>query len=232
MRPVLRGAMLVGLLLLPLGLEAQIYTCRGADGSRVYSDQKCGTDAQPVKGFEKVKRKKNSKTKAAEPKPTTPPKPPEELAELLKQCDVGNTQACTTWTLSGGPAALRQVEEGAERACEGGSRTDCETRYCREGANEVCRQSVLRTAELSGENWYLRKANARATDGSQTYDVRCIHKDVPKTNDVTITCKQGPTRRCLAGNSASEFDGLREAADRSCTAASNSPKRSGGAPSR
>lgn len=217
MGSVLRGAMALGLLFLPFGLEAQIYTCRGADGSTVYSDQKCGADAQPVKGFEKVKRKKNAKAKAAEAKtPPPPPKSPDELAELLKQCDAGDNQACTNWTLGGGPAALRQAEEGAERACEGGSLADCETRYCHEGANEICRQSVLRTAELSGDNWYLRKTNARGADGSQTYDVRCIHKDVPQTNDVTITCKQAPTRRCLTGDSKNTFDGLREAADRSC----------------
>lgn len=84
---------------------------------------------------------------------------------------------------------------------------------------------MLRTAELSGDNWYLRKTNARAADGSQTYDVRCIHKDVPQTDDVTITCKQGPSRRCLAGTAKNAFDGLRAAADRSCAAKSSKPER-------
>jgi Domain of unknown function (DUF4124) len=219
MRLILRRALLVGLLLLPSALCAQIYTCRGADGSVVFSDEKCGPDAKPVKGFENTKtNKKKKSTKAAEAKPksVTPARPPEELAALLKQCDAGDAQACNTWTVSGGPNALREEEHQHELACEAGSLADCETRYCKEGANENCRQSVLRTAQLSGDNWYLRSIGVRALDGAQTFDVRCIRKDVKDVRDVTIACSANPRRRCTAAKATDTFDGLREAAGSYC----------------
>jgi hypothetical protein len=191
------------LALTAVNLQAQIYTCAGADGSRVFSDSKCGDDATAVKGFENTKRKRPARNAAAAEKTAgvaskIAPKSPVELADLLKICNAGDMAACKIWTLAGGPNALREAERNAELACEAGSLTDCEERYCKEGANEDCRQRVLRSAPLSGDSWYLRQENPQGDAGSMTYAVRCISKGVMETRDVTIMCASRPSaQRCF-----------------------------------
>ena len=85
------------MLLASAGAQAQIYTCKGKDGSIVFSDQKekCGADAKVVQGSA-------SKGKAAAKKPAAAPTPrvkrsPEELEMLLEKCDAGDTPSCNAW---------------------------------------------------------------------------------------------------------------------------------------
>ena len=192
-----------GLALTSLNLQAQIYTCAGADGSRVFSDSKCGEDATAVKGFENTKKKHSTRNAVAAKKtektaPQVAPKAPEELVGLLKTCNTGDMTACKTWTLAGGPGALREAERKAELACEEGSLADCEERYCKDGANEDCRQRVLRSAPLSGDTWYLRNESQQHA-GSMLYSVRCITKGVMETRDVSVLCASKPSpQRCFA----------------------------------
>jgi hypothetical protein len=231
-----RWLVLAGALLTSPLLHAQIYTCRAADGSRVFSNEKCGDDATVVKGFESTKQKPPVKGKAAsgsdlqrlltppgtvkaaptqkEPKPA--PKSTPELAALLKQCNAGDMKACKEWTLGGGPNSLREAEHKAEMECEAGSLSDCEERYCKSGATEDCRQRVLRSAKLSGETWYLRDEGARHDDGSTTFDVRCIHKGNTTTRDIAITCVAKTGKRCYAQKPPPTFERLDQTATNYC----------------
>jgi hypothetical protein len=204
----------------PCIAQAQIYTCMAEDGSRVYSNRKCGADAIIVKGYERVKpsRPKSSLNKQKSDdkqsiKPT--PKSPEELALLLRSCNDGDNAACSQWSLGGGPNALRLAEEKAERDCEAGSLAACEERYCKEGANEECRQSVLRTALLSGDTWYLHAEQALDRDSSTSFVIRCVHKGVSTTRDVNFTCARGG-RKCGGAAGTAKFERLTDAATSSC----------------
>lgn len=230
-----RWAVLAGALLISPVLQAQIYTCRAADGSRVFSNEKCGDDATVVKGFENTKKKRSAKGAAAsesdlqrlltppgtvkvpppkEPKPAT--RSTVELAALLKQCNGGDMKACKEWTLGGGPNSLREAERKSEMECEAGSLVDCEERYCRNGASEDCRQRVLRSAKLSGDAWYLRGEGARHEDGSTTFGVRCIHKGSTTTRDIAITCVAKTGKRCYTQRPPPAFERLDQAATNYC----------------
>jgi hypothetical protein len=193
------------------------------DGSRIYSNRKCGADATLVKGYEHYKLS-SARSKANKPrsdaqtkqpivKPT--PKSPEELAELLRSCNAGDNAACSQWSLGGGPQALRMAEEKAERDCEAGSLAACEERYCKESANEDCRQSVLRTALLSGDTWYLHEEQARAHDGSASFVIRCIHKGEPATRDINFICARAG-HKCGSNAGTTQFERLADAATHSC----------------
>ena len=207
------------IMLAPCIAQAQIYSCVAEDGSRLYSSQKCGSDATIVKGFEhfKANRTKSGKPKglAKQSAAKPAPKSPDELAALLQTCNAGDDVACSQWTLGGGPNALRLAEERTERDCEAGSLAACEERYCKERANEDCRQSVLRTAPLSGDTWYLREEHARGRDGSASFVVRCIHKDILTTRDIHLTCVRGG-RKCGADRETVKFERLADAATNSC----------------
>ena len=215
----MRLLLLVGIVFAPWLAQAQIYTCMADDGSRVYSNQKCGADATVVKGFEHFKQPRASaskqKTVAKQSVVKPAPKSPEELTTLLQLCNAGDNAACSQWTMGGGPNALRMAEEKAERDCEAGSLAACEERYCKEGANEDCRQSVLRTALLSGDTWYLHQEQARGRDGSASFVIRCIHKDVSTTRDVTFTCARAG-RQCGNDEGSVRFERLVDAATSSC----------------
>lgn len=194
--------------------QAQIYECAGADGSRVFSDKKCGPDAKRVKSMPPTTHRTPAGTAKA---PKSTPRPAAELEQLLRLCDAGDDAACKQWTMGGGPNLLRERERQAEMACEAGSLSDCESRYCRDGATEDCRQRVLRTASLSGETWYLRPDGRQFVEGSTIYAVRCVHKDRPKTRDLTITCAamNGP-HRCYAVKPPPAFARLDQAAASLC----------------
>jgi hypothetical protein len=225
--------LLFGLLAMPLYrvATAQIYECPGADGSRVFSDKKCGPDAKTVKGIVTGKRAAPKKTaakagsnttgtnKAGTKTPLSTPRPAAELQQLLKLCDAGDDAACTKWTKGGGPNLLREHERQAEMACEAGSLVDCESRYCRDGASEDCRQRVLRTAALSGDTWYLRADGRQFVAGSTTYDVRCVNKNEPQTRDITIACAaaNGPHRCTAINRPAPAFTRLDQAATNLCS---------------
>src|SRR4030095_12535210 len=123
-----------------------IYECAGKDGSRVFSDKRCGPDAKVVQGIGKPKR---PPPKSTEAKPVKTRRSAAELEQLTLQCDGGDMKACTERRVGGGPELLRDQERKAEVDCEAGSLAACEQRYCREGINTDCRARVQRTARLA-----------------------------------------------------------------------------------
>lgn len=196
--------------------HAQIYMCRAADGTRVFSDERCGPDAKVVPGIDNRKRVPVKSTSAV--KPATPPKTGAELDALLKLCDSGDVASCNAWTRGGGPAQLKEKERQTQMACDAGSLSACEERYCRDGAGPQCRMQVLKTAKLAGASWYLRDAGKRLADESTRYDVRCIWEGVRETRDVTVTCaaNAGP-QRCADAASGRAFERLDTAASSYCS---------------
>jgi hypothetical protein len=203
---------LLCLLALAAPVHAQIYECRGEDGSRVFSDEKCGPDAKVVSG---VTSKKRAAPASSAAKPKKVVRPPSELEVLSAQCDAGDMKACREWTLGGGPNLLRTQESKAELACEAGSLEACESRYCKEGVNADCRASVLRTAKLAGETWYLRDEE-RGASGVTRYQIRCVPEGKP-AHDVVIQCQAlaGPNR-CFVSNPDQGFSRLDRAAAKHC----------------
>lgn len=192
--------------------HAQIYECVGADGSRVFSDEKCGPDAKIVRGVTSKKRPTSSEGAS---RPKAAPKSTSELEALSELCDAGDMKACKEWTLGGGPQLLRDKERSRERECEAGSLRACEERYCSEGMNEDCRERVLRTAKLAGEDWYLRE-QASAAEGRTLYRIRCVPQGAP-SRDVTVSCASlaGPNR-CVIEGSQQGFPRLDRAAAKVC----------------
>jgi hypothetical protein len=197
-------------------VNAQIYTCMGPDGTRIFSDKKCGQDAKTVKGFEKTNSNSN-RNNAPKTKAPVETKSPEELAFLLQRCNSGEQKSCMTWTMSGGPAALRDAERKAELACEAGSLADCEERFCKEGATEKCRQSVQRTADVTGDTWYLRSTREREIGGALLHEIRCIVKDQTKMRDAVVTCVNESPRFCYVGNPEQRFADLNITASTHCS---------------
>lgn len=196
------------------GFEAhgQIYTCTAPDGSRIFSDEKCGPDAKIVQGIETRRKSSTSKPKA----PPVSPKSPEELERLLAACNAGDGAACMTWTKGGGPNQLKAQEKELEASCEAGSLPACEERYCRDGATAQCRERVMSVATVSGDSWYLRYQRKPDATSPTTYEVRCIPEGSRAIRDVTIACAAvaGP-ERCRAGQGAA-FPRLDAAASSAC----------------
>jgi len=215
---MMRLLSIVAAALLSAPAYAQIYTCKGADGSRVFSDQKCGTDAKAVPNITTKKHSpaNSATTKAAKVEPKTP----QQLQELMQQCNAGDMKACTQWTHGGGPNSLRNRERDAAAACEAGSLADCELRYCSDGATEECRQRVMQAAKVSGDTWYLREEAQQQDDGSILYNVRCIHKDSMEIRDATIACgiEMSP-QRCRIAKAKQTYARLDLAASRHCATA-------------
>jgi hypothetical protein len=216
------GAIVSSLVLLVAGLlattegRAQIYTCQAPDGSRVFSDKRCGDDAKVVPGTSRSKKQSSSgaRTKA---KPAPVAKPPDELDDLMKRCDGGDVASCNAWTLGGGPSLLRQREEQAEHNCEAGSLSACEERYCREGMDDDCRARVLRTARLAGDTWYLRDEQYEREDALTKYAVRCFQAGTRKTRDIVLMCAaQASPNRCYQADPQQGFARLDKAAAKYC----------------
>lgn len=190
---------------------AQIYTCTAEDGTRVFSDERCGPDAKIVPG---ITTKKKSGSGASKPKRA--PKTPAELEELIVQCNAGDMTACKEWTHGGGPNYLREQEQRAGAACEAGSLPDCEQRYCVDGITDECRTRVLAAAKISGATWYLRAQRA-GEDGATEYDVRCAKEGVREIRDTTVTCSGPPgPKRCVLGSTQNGFARLDQAAASYC----------------
>lgn len=210
---VIAVASLCAAALLSPPAHAQIYECVGEDGSRVFSDERCGPDAKIVRGV--TSKKRSQPTSQSTPRPRPAAKPASELEALNKQCDAGDMKACKEWTLSGGPNLLREQERSAERECEAGSLSSCEERYCREGMTPDCRSRVLRTAKLAGEYWYLREQEP-GVEGRTLYRIRCAPEGGP-ARDVTVSCASlaGPNR-CVIGGSQQGFPRLDRAAAKVC----------------
>ncbi len=213
MRIGLRYCLIAALTLAVQQASAQIYACTAADGTRVFSDKRCGADAKIVKGIET--RKRTTASKAA----SVPPKSPQELGRLLKLCNEGDGTACMTWTKGGGPEQLRVQEKEQEVNCEAGSLTACEQRYCRDGVTEECRKRVMPLATVSGETWYLRFQEKRAAEAPTDYSIRCQREGRREIRDVTVSCAAtaGPAR-CRAGQSQQSFPRLDAAASSYCLA--------------
>jgi hypothetical protein len=194
--------------------EAQIYTCTAPDGTRIFSDEKCGPDAKIVPNISTTRKPSPS---AANARPKVEPKSPEELDALLKKCNDGDMKACDIWTRGGGPNNLREKERAAERACAAGSLADCEYRYCSGSVNEECRARVLNAAQVAGNDWYLRDTGRTQPDGSTRYEVRCVPAGARAIRDIVVTCSgtAGPNR-CAAPGSSSFFARLDLAAAAMC----------------
>jgi hypothetical protein len=208
-------ALLAAGLLVCASSEAQIYECAGKDGSRVFSDKRCGPDAKVVQQASKPKRPPPKGTSA---KPVKTRRPATELEELTAQCDAGDMKACTAWTMGGGPEMLRDRERKSETECEAGSLAACEERYCREGIDADCRARVQRTARLAGETWYLRSEVRDANAGSTQYLARCIPESGREIRDFVVACSSeaGPNR-CYVGDSKTGFPRLAAAAASYCS---------------
>jgi Domain of unknown function (DUF4124) len=207
--------LVVGLLAASQGV-AQIYACKADDGSRVFSDKRCGDDAKVVPGTSRSKKTSSSASKP-KPKPVPDVKPAGELDELLKRCDAGDVASCNAWTLGGGPTLLRQREEQAELDCEAGSLSACEERYCRDGMDDDCRARVLRTARLAGDTCYMREEHYRREDAVTAYAVRCFQQGTRKTHDITLMCSaQAGPNRCYQSDPQQGFARLDQAAAKYC----------------
>jgi Domain of unknown function (DUF4124) len=215
MRSVLRWLIALCALQASAAVHAQIYTCMGKDGTRIFSDERCGPDAKVVPNIAtggKPAAKPNST-----PRPRVEPKSAPELAALLEQCNDGDVKACNTWTKAGGPNSLKEKERTAEQACENGSLADCEYRYCNGGVSDECRTHVLQAAKVAGDNWYLRDNASPQPDGSTRYDVRCVQQGVRIMRDVAVICaaKAGPSK-CMAMGGKSGHPQLNLAASALC----------------
>jgi Domain of unknown function (DUF4124) len=209
--------LLVAALLAWSGSEAQIYECAGKDGSRVFSDKRCGPDAKVVQSSPRPKRLPPKDPSA---KPVKTRKSAAELEQLTAQCDAGDDKACTAWTMGGGPELLRDQERKAEQECEAGSLAACEQRYCREGITGDCRARVQRTARLAGDTWYLRDETRDSGSGLTKYLVRCIPEGAREAKDIFVSCSSeaGPNR-CYLADPQHGFPRLAQAAAAQCSRA-------------
>ena len=203
MRSAIRWLIALSALQASAALEAQIYTCTGKDGTRIFSDERCGPDAKLVPN---ISTKPAKKPATPTPKPNAEPKTPAELETLLDACNGGDMKSCNTWTRSGGPNSLREKEQKAEAACKTGSLPDCEYRYCNGGVNDECRSRVLQAAKVAGESWYLRDTGQPLPDGSTRYNVRCVPQGIRAIRDVAIVCaaRAGPTKCMALGSSVGQ----------------------------
>lgn len=204
----------LGLMWANAAVQAQIYTCTAPDGTRVFSDERCGPDAKIVPGISSKKRSTSTTTPAAKPQRTV--RTSEELEQLIADCNAGNTKACTDWTHGGGPNYLREQERKAGLACEGGSLPDCEKRYCQDGMTDECRTRVMQAASLSGDSWYLRSQRT-LRDGGSAYEIRCASTGRREIKEATVTCAGPPSpNRCFISQPARGFARMDQAAANFC----------------
>ena len=204
----------VGIAWANASVHAQIYTCTAPDGTRVFSDERCGPDAKIVPCITSKKRATN--TGGASAKPQRTPRTSEELEQLIAQCNAGNAKACTEWTHGGGPNYLREQERKAGVACESGSLPDCEKRYCQDGMTEECKTRVMQAASVSGDAWYLRSQRT-LSDGGTAYEIRCAVAGRREVKEATVTCAGPPSpNRCYITQPARGFARIDQAAANFC----------------
>lgn len=194
--------------------SAQIYRCTAPDGTPVFSDERCGPDAKVVTGITTGKRASPAASRAA----PVQPRSAEELQALLEQCNAGDTAACMTWTKAGGTRQLKEEEARQAAACEEGSLSACEQRYCSDGVTDECRRRVQQAASVAGSTWYLREHRRGPGDAAE-YAVRCISGH--RARDVTVRCAvvAGP-ERCAADHLTQAYARLDQAAHAACEVAS------------
>lgn len=195
----------VGIMLAP-SAQAQIYMCTKDDGTRIYSDERCGPDAKVVQG---ITSKKRPAAGASSNRPARVPKTHAELDLLIEQCNAGDMRACREWTHGGGPAYLKEQERRAGVECDGGSLAACERRYCTDGMTQECRTRVLAASKLAGDDWYLREQRTHEAGGI-AYDLRCATTSEGRAvRDFSVICvgPAGPARCALSsGQSFARFD--------------------------
>ena len=214
MRFTMKCLLLFVLMWTSAAVEAQIYTCTAPDGTRVFSDERCGPDAKIVPGIT-TKKRSNKNSAAAKAQRTV--RSSEELERLIAQCNAGDNKACTEWTHGGGPNHLREQERKAGLACEAGSLPDCEQRYCQDGMTEECRGRVMQAANVSGDNWYLRSQRT-LRDGGSAYEIRCALRERRDIKDATVTCAGPPSpNRCFISQPARGFARMDQAAVNFCS---------------
>ncbi len=208
------SALFAAFLLACASSQAQIYECVGKDGSRVFSDERCGPDAKVVQGV----KPKRPPPKGTSAKPVKTRRTATELEQLTIECDAGDMKACTAWTMGGGPEMLRDRERKSEQECEAGSLAACEERYCREAIDADCRSRVQRTARLAGDTWYMRDETRDADAGMTKYVVRCIPEGAREARDIVLTCSSeaGPNR-CYLADPQRGFPRLAQAAASHCS---------------
>lgn len=207
----MRWVLVAGVWIAWSNAHAQIYTCTGEDGTRIFSDERCGPDAKIVPG---IVTKKRSSTSGAKAKRA--PKAPAELEALLAQCNAGEMKACKEWTHGGGPNYLREQEEQAGLACEGGSLRACELRYCLDGMTSECRKRVLQAANVSGATWYLREQRPDE-EGATAYEIRCATEGERQFRGSTVVCSGPPgPERCVLSSTQRGFARLDLAAASYC----------------
>ena len=187
---------------------AAIYTCTAKDGSRIFSDEKCGPDAKLVGGI------------TTETPPTEPPETIDTLsgnAEGITHFSPQTAQSCSSSTDECNNRGARVITGKA--ACANGSLPDCEEQYCRNGITGECRRHILNVAQISGDEWYLRQQGPVQSDGAIKYYVRCFGEDQREIRDLTITCSAitGPNR-CYSNTPQSGFARLDLAASKYCAA--------------
>jgi len=212
------GAGIVASVLVSSRVSAQVYTCIAPDGTRIYSDRKCGPDAKLVPGMHGATKTRNSAKRSAA-KDGVAPKSVAELDDLLRLCNGGHQPSCMAWSKGGGPNRLRAKEQERERKCAAGSLADCEERYCRDGVSDECRRRVLQTAAMSGRTWYLRGSGTPGANGITTHSIRCLREGSRDIRDASIDCAAtaGP-QRCKIAQAQGGFASLDQAAAEYCSA--------------
>lgn len=216
MRIVMRCAVLIACCV-ALEAHAQIYTCTAPDGTRIFSDEKCGPDAKIVPG---ISTKARGSAKQSVNKARRVARSPAELEQLLDACNAGDMKACAEWTHGGGPNQLREQERQASIACERGSLEDCERRYCADGITDECRQHVLGAAKVTGDTWYLRGQQPLA-QGGVSYEIRCAVAGVRSIRDATIQCVSAAgSARCEVTATRQRYARLDQAAAGFCASGS------------
>jgi hypothetical protein len=216
-----------------MNAQAAIFTCKGADGSRVFSDTPCedakkaGEDAKAAapKGVEAKQPSAIAPSKSSEPSlaqsdraSTNQPAPSTsvEFKEAQTKCKQGQKSACEDATR----LAKRNDEmfrEQLQRGCDRGSDTECEELYCRSGISKQCRDVMTKTSALVGSNWYIKKQAASVRppgSGEYVHAVICDPK-AQVSRDTTVYCS-GETTHCGSRFEPKKVKTLEAAADYAC----------------
>jgi Domain of unknown function (DUF4124) len=212
--------------------QAAIFSCKGADGSRVFSDTPCedakkaSEDAKQAgeaaksagpTGVEAKQPRGTASSNSNEPANQPVPSASVELKQAQTRCREGHKTACEDASrLEKHNEAL--LREQLQRGCDRGSATECEELYCRAGISKQCRDAMTQTGALVGSNWYIRKQPAPVRAQGSTEYVHAVTCD-PKAQivkDTTVYCVS-ETTNCGARFEPKKVKTLEAAADYVCT---------------
>jgi len=168
---------------------AQIYTCRAADGSRVFSDERCGTDAKVVPGVDKAKRaaaKDKSKGKAQSA--NQPKDPPKDSAKpqaktTAKGVEPSALPAATTAAKAAPPKPPPMLKSAAEldellEQCDAGKVAACND-WTRSGGPNRLREKE-REAQLACDSGSLAACEQHYCSDGATEQCRAKVLDTAK----------------------------------------------------